>query len=205
MLYTLIGFLSYYTSGQFLYLYTLIIIYILLVISLALSIKFYLKLRIIFGIIGCILIGFLLLFQVVGHLKIENGYHTIENINFYNSLIFFSQLSALIGFGIINLIFFTLIQSNDENDEKIIRKTALDFGTKYSRIEIREISKKCNKDPRFIIQIIKKMIEDQEIYAEYFSSTKSVVFDKNANIEAINILMKKYEEWETEKKEKPKN
>lgn len=146
------------------------------------------------------MIGILLLYQFLGYLNLESSEASIEAINLFNFLVFLSQLLGLIGFGTLNIIFYIMIPSNDENDEKIIRKTALDFGTKYSRVEIREISEKCNKNPRFIIQVIEKMINDKEIYAQYFSSTKSVAFDKNTNIEEINNLMKKYENWERKKK-----
>jgi len=33
------------------------------------------------------------------------------------------------------------------------------------------------------------MIEDNEIYAKYFESSKSVAFDQQANIEEIDKLM----------------
>jgi len=40
------------------------------------------------------------------------------------------------------------------------------------------------------------MINKKEIYAEYFKSTKSVVFDKQTNIAEIDALMDQYKKWE---------
>jgi len=42
------------------------------------------------------------------------------------------------------------------------------------------------------------MIDKKEIYAEYFKSTKSVFFDKQANIDEIDALMEQYKKWEEE-------
>jgi len=43
------------------------------------------------------------------------------------------------------------------------------------------------------------MIENREIYAQYFSSTKSVAFNLQANIDEIDKLMDTYKDWEEEK------
>lgn len=78
-----------------------------------------------------------------------------------------------------------------------IRKTVLDLGTRFDRlliVEIMEVSGVQNED--LIIKIVLDMIKNKEIYAEYFSSTKSVAFNLQANIDEIDKLMKKYEEWE---------
>ena len=40
------------------------------------------------------------------------------------------------------------------------------------------------------------MIENHEIYAQFFSSTKSVAFNQQANINEIDNLMKIYKDWE---------
>ena len=40
------------------------------------------------------------------------------------------------------------------------------------------------------------MIENKEIHAHYFSSTKFVAFDQQANIEEIDELMTTYKKWE---------
>jgi hypothetical protein len=78
----------------------------------------------------------------------------------------------------------------------------LDLGTKFIRLDVREISEKCGADKDTIIKVIKQMIENNEIYAEYFKSTNTVAFNQQANINEIDILMKKYKDWEEDKTQK---
>ena len=86
--------------------------------------------------------------------------------------------------------------------EKIdrVKKTVLNLGIKFARLQIAEISEVCViKDEELIIKTVKEMINNEEIYAQYFSSTKSVAFNQQANIEEIDKLMKSYKEWEDKK------
>ncbi|GAG97992.1 unnamed protein product, partial [marine sediment metagenome] len=83
------------------------------------------------------------------------------------------------------------------NLTKKIKETILDLGTKFTRLEIREIAEKCEVDNENLITIVAKdMINNKEIYAEYFSSSNSVSFNQQANIEEIDTLMDIYKEWE---------
>ena len=79
---------------------------------------------------------------------------------------------------------------------RMIKETILDLGTQYANLEVREISEACKIDKVKIIDTIKKMIENNEIYAEYFKSSKTVSFNKQANIKEIDNLMAMYQEWE---------
>ncbi len=86
---------------------------------------------------------------------------------------------------------------------KLIKETIINLATRFARIEVREISEKCKiDDENFIIEVAKHMIENKEIYAEYFSSSKSIAFDQQANINEIDKLMEKYRVWESQEKEK---
>ena len=79
----------------------------------------------------------------------------------------------------------------------IIKKTVLELGSKFPRLQIAEISEVCSVDDvQLIIDNVKDMIENKEIYAQYFSSTKSVAFDQQANIDEIDKLMSLYKGWE---------
>jgi hypothetical protein len=78
----------------------------------------------------------------------------------------------------------------------IIRKSILYLGTKFTRLHITEIAEECGQNEKLIISIIKDMIQNKEIYAQYFSSTKSIAFDQQANINEIDNLMKAYKDWE---------
>jgi len=94
-------------------------------------------------------------------------------------------------------------------DEMAIKQTVLDLGTKYTRLEVREISEKCeNYDSDSIISVLKSMISNKEIYAEFFKSSNTVSFDQQANIDEIDELMAAFKDWEdihTTKKEFQEN
>jgi len=84
--------------------------------------------------------------------------------------------------------------------ESAIRNTILQLGTKSSRINLNQISKKSGvKNSNIILKVVQEMIEAKEIYGEYFSSTKTILFDQKANIREIDNLMKMYREWEENK------
>ena len=100
---------------------------------------------------------------------------------------------------IIHIILFFLKNRVNKDDSALIKRTVLDLGTKYSRLKIKQISKVCKEDNFLVIQVVKEMIENQEIYADYFSENKTVAFYQQANVDEIDILMAKYEEWESTK------
>ena len=63
----------------------------------------------------------------------------------------------------------------------LIKSIVIELGTKFARLQIVEIMEVCGiNDDQLILTTIKKMIEDEEIYAQYFSSTKSVAFNQQA-------------------------
>ena len=77
------------------------------------------------------------------------------------------------------------------------------MSTKYTRLNISEISEFCGiSDEALIIDVIQKMIENKEVYAHYFASTKSIAFDQQVNIDEIDKLMEHYKQWEKEGKSK---
>lgn len=85
------------------------------------------------------------------------------------------------------------------NDFQIIsiKKTILDLGTKFDRLNIKEIAERSMFiDKDLIIRVIKNMINNEEIYADYFESSKALVFDKDANMEEIDDLMETFQKWE---------
>jgi len=110
---------------------------------------------------------------------------------------------------IVNLIVFSLLKSEKNEltftDETIIKKIVLDLGTKYTRLEVREISEKCGYDSDSIIRVLNSMIMNKEIYAEFFKSSNTVSFDQQANIDEIDELMAAYKDWEDDHYEKKKS
>ena len=80
-----------------------------------------------------------------------------------------------------------------------IKDFMLDLGTKYEILKIGEIMEKTGiKNEELVVSTIISMIENEEIYAEYFESTNNLKFDKSANIREIDKLMETYETWEKE-------
>lgn len=77
-----------------------------------------------------------------------------------------------------------------------IKKSILELGTKFGRLQVIEIAEECSEENSLIISTIKEMITNQEIYAQYFSSSKVVAFNQQANIAEIDKLMDQYKEWE---------
>ncbi|TFF88656.1 MAG: hypothetical protein EU549_02610 [Promethearchaeota archaeon] len=83
--------------------------------------------------------------------------------------------------------------------EKIqkIKKFVLNSSTKFKRMQLSEISEELEiKDKQIISETIKKMIQNDEIHADYYKKSESVVFDQELNIEEIDNLMDTYKEWE---------
>ena len=70
---------------------------------------------------------------------------------------------------------------------------------RFSRLSYEDICEKFEVDDEFLVtEVMKSMLENGEIYGEYFTRTKSIVFDQQANIEEIDKLMEQYKQWEGE-------
>jgi hypothetical protein len=116
-----------------------------------------------------------------------NGYRIISI--FYLVIICFTYLINIIP------VLYNRFKS-DLQETALIRKTILELGTKYPRLQVKEIAETCKIDVNTITKIIREMIRNNEIYAQYFKSTNSVAFNQQANIEEIDKLMKVYSKWE---------
>ena len=99
------------------------------------------------------------------------------------------------------LIIFLNLRPNAK-EEAIVKRTIIKFGGKIARLKVIDISEKSNVDTSTVFRILFEMIKNQEIYAEYFTSSKTVAFNQIANLENIDSLMKLYEDWEHQKLKK---
>ena len=83
--------------------------------------------------------------------------------------------------------------------QRNIKNTIIDLAVKYkySRIYASEIAEKCKEPEDLTILLIHEMIENKEIYGEFFDSTKSLLFDQQANIDNVDNIMKNIKQWET--------
>ncbi len=74
-----------------------------------------------------------------------------------------------------------------------LKKTIINLGKKFSRLQLAEIIESSGiKDEKLIEGVIQKMIHNKEIIAEYFSSTKSVVFEVVPSLEFIPEIFKEF-------------
>lgn len=96
---------------------------------------------------------------------------------FYSTLLFYSRRKII-------------------KEESIIRKVLLDLSTKHTRLEVRELSERTNSDADTLKKVALEMIENNEIFARYFSASRSIVFNQEANTEEIDRLLSLYQKWE---------
>jgi len=189
------GFSFFFTGIYFLFILSILFVFLLRV-----------KLGLIIGFVGCIIMGlnilFPLLFNPIMLLNLYNFYYAqdpsalVYLTSSSNSEYLYIQVIIWILFFIENFILlFGKIVVKDVN-LRMVKETILDLGTQYANLEVREISEACKIDKAKIIDIIKEMIENNEIFAEYFKSSKTVAFNKQANIKEIDSLMAIYQEWE---------
>ena len=135
-----------------------------------------------------------------------NGFYLIYL--FYTFFFFSSYFQLLIStsYGyilifLLNLIFLIILfrarsTKNIEN-KKLIKKAILDLSVKFTKLEVKEIAEKCSFDKDLIVDVINEMITKHEIYGQFFNKSKSLVFDQQANIDEIDNLLQKYQDWET--------
>ncbi len=80
-----------------------------------------------------------------------------------------------------------------------IKQKVLELGSKYPRLEVREIAEVTNiSDQNLIIKVLTKMIVAKEIHAQYFKSSNSVAFDQKANLNELDQLDSLFENWADE-------
>jgi len=110
-----------------------------------------------------------------------------------------------LGFGVLGIFALSKTKIKNNRLKGKIKEIILDMSIKFSRIESAEIMEVSGiQKEKLIAETIKKMIKNKEVYAQYFSSSKSITFNQQANIDEIDNLMLIYKEWE-EKKFKKKD
>jgi hypothetical protein len=153
-----------------------------------------------YGILGCSLLIFNIIFVLLFY---PPDIHVNPYSDSYYSFVFYYNIFGIILFclfyGLLLLYQKTLKESKDE---ATIRKTILDFGTKLTRLKVDEIAEITETFHKTIIEVVNNMIENQEIYARYFKSSNSVVFNQEKNIKDIDDLMTMFREWEKVKVDK---
>lgn len=146
-----------------------------------------LKLATIFGYVSIIT----LIFYFGVHINIvliipSNQYST-------SNLLFFILLWILFALIVLFNMLLKRVKGSEE-DTSLIKKSILELSTKFTRLRVKEIAEKSKVDKDTIILTIKEMIVKKEIYAEYFKSSKTVSFNKEANIDEFDELLKSFEQ-----------
>ncbi len=84
-----------------------------------------------------------------------------------------------------------------ENQSKItqnIKRTVLDLGTKFTRLQVAEIAESCQvEEEALIIATIQDMIAKHQVDAQYFASTKAIAFNQQANLASQDAFIAELE------------
>ena len=115
----------------------------------------------------------------------------------YLSEFIMNFISPSIVFAILFLLIFFKLTPHYKKQAQV-RKKVLSFSTNYSEFKIYDLAKIFSTDKDFIKSVVKKMIKNNEIYAEYFKNTKKFAFNIKSNLKEIDKLMALYEQWEIE-------
>ena len=128
---------------------------------------------------------------------ILSPYHPIPILTISEVIIYLiSLLILLILLNILILLYFLYNNSPKAKEEALIRKSILESGTNFTRTGIKEISEKLGIDLTSIIFTVKKMINNEDVNAVYFNSTKSIAYNQQLNISKHDEFMRKYSQWE---------
>ncbi|MHA2087991.1 MAG: PCI domain-containing protein, partial [Promethearchaeota archaeon] len=159
-----------------------------------------LQLSIVTGLIGCVLIGFNNIFMLL----IKQSNPQLPNNNFQLSIFYpVGLVSWIIICIIIVKILISKLKENKLNNVNI-KKQILELGSQYSRLELRELSEKIGEDNESLKRIVISMIRNNEIFAQYFNNTKTLVLNQQANLEQLEQLISKINTIEKKKRKKIK-
>jgi len=118
----------------------------------------------------------------------------IQNISVLLNIVYMT--GSLIGFFSIYFVLtlFLIIKKSKETAE--IKKKILDLSVKLTRVEVKEISERVKVDNNAVKRVMKEMVQNEEVYGKFFSTSKALVFNQKANIVEIDNLMALYKDWE---------
>ena len=143
------------------------------------------------GISSLIVIVILILF-LISRFEYSFSFSEILSLLIIVSILFFGGSSCYV-------VLKVFLLKSEDIDMVLVKKTILELSTKFSRLRVIELNEKCKVDDSTVIKVIKNMIKNKEIYADYFKSSQTIAFDQQRNIDEIDELMRVYVEWEKEK------
>jgi hypothetical protein len=139
--------------------------------------------------------------SVIGHYLISEVFLGLYYIEDRDLIIMNSMIIILLIFLLNLLILFLSLRTNIK-EAAIVKRKIIEYGRKIARLKIKDISEKSNVDTSTVYRILNEMIKNQEIYADYFRSSKTAAFNQIANLQNIDSLLKLYEDWEHQKLKK---
>ena len=151
------------------------------------------RLALISGILGSLILGIDILYAQF-MMSLAEGYIGFETIYNYTTIVFAPICLTIIL--CVNLILIIGKLWDRKIDFNKLKKEIVDLSVEFTRFEIKAISEKLNQDPALIAELIQDMVDKQEIYGYYFKSTKTVAFNQQANIDEIDKLLSKFSEFE---------
>ncbi len=169
------------------------ITFLILLISFLMVFKFFFRLALGFGVLAYLpmLANFII--------TLHYAYNEVMNI----SLLFYIALFIILS--IVNILIYTSITGITNSDIAKIKKLVLNLGTRFIKLEIRDISEKSGLNVKKVENVILEMLKNKEIHANFVKETKIIEFNQEANLEELDKLMKIYENWEKETFKKKSN
>jgi len=132
---------------------------------------------------------------------ISGNIYTI-NPNSSEDIFFLILLISIISIVALTISIITVrrvVKKKTERKYKIakIKRVILDLSTKITRLQLVDIIERTNIENHDLIkQTALEMLENREVFGDFFTSTNSLVFDQNANIKEFDNLLDKFKEWE---------
>lgn len=167
--------------------------YFFILLSIRLVFLLEIKVAVIIGIITCVASG-------ITYILLPEWLFSV-GMNRDSWLILNSPILIFMMF-VLNLLMLFLNLRTTAKEEAIVKRKIIEFGGNIARLKVKDISEKSNVDTSTVFRILFEMIRNQEIYAEYFKSSKTVAFNQIANLENFDTLMKLYDNWEHQKLKK---
>jgi len=208
--------ISYYSTHMHLYPSSISIVFLLLInlllISVILSFLIFIErtLYVVIGVLGYIIsyISIIMLLTFIVYNNVILGVIIPFEYLLFSMILFWVLLGILIWEILENILIFIKIHrrvtiKDEISAKKMIKSIILTLSTKYTRLLLSEIIEETKiRDKRLIRNTIQQMIQNEEVYGQYFSKSDSVVFDQQANIKEIDSLMAQFTKWESEQDKK---
>jgi hypothetical protein len=171
---------------------------VILIFPASISSYLYLRLKLRMGRIFGAITAFLVIIILILRIIINIQYSYITSISFSFIILIIAGITSCV------IVIRSFILKSKELDIFSIQKTILELSTKFTRLRVPELAEKCSVDDTTIVKVIRNMIKNHEIYADFFKSSQTIAFDQQRNIDELDQLMQTYLKWEKKEFDKQK-